>query len=221
MLLKRTKHPSHSPGFSLIELVVVVGLIAILLAVSAPAISRYIRNYRIRGAVQQVAGELQQARATAVKQNVNLGVVFLVTRAEIGPNQEPAAYRFVIEDPIRPPDMDDPFLIDPTNSDRVFGERSLPQGVEFATTAGECPAAAQPPVSGVFAADNFAVRFTRLGAACVPTLGNPACPPVLNARTSVMMTTNPAGVVMCLREVRSGLSRTLILLPSGQVVTSQ
>lgn len=206
----------------MIELVVVVGLIAILLAVSAPAISRYIRNYRIRGAVQQVASELQRARATAVKQNVNLGAVLVVTRATIGPNQEPASYRFVVEDPgPRPFDIDDTFLNDPTNRDRVFAEQTLPQGVEFAADAADCPAAAQPPVNGLFAADNFAVRFSRLGAVCVPALGNPACPPVNPARPNVMMTTNPAGVVLCLREVRTGLSRTLVLLPSGQVVTAQ
>ncbi len=217
MKLTRSTTPRKAAGFTLIELVVVVGLIAITAAVSLPAIARFIRNYRLRGAAQQVAGELQRARATAVKQNVNLGVVLMITG--------PRTYRYVVEDPgPRPPGgfiFDDAFLTDPNNNDRVAGERTLPPGIEFADAAAECPNSTLPPISAPFAADSFAVRFNRLGAVCVPTAGNALCPAVNPARVNALMTTNPAGIVACVRENISAQSRTLLLLPSGQVVDRQ
>ncbi len=229
MMLKRSDPPHRTAGFTLIELLVVVGLIAIMAAVSLPAIGRFIRNYRIRGAVAQVAGELQRARATAIKKNVNLGVVLLVTRARRGANGEPAAYRVVVEDdaldtpryqlPLVP--YDDAFLDSAANADAVSREFTLPQGVEFATVPADCPASNQAPVNAAFNPNNYAVRFTNLGATCAPATSTPACPLVNPARDNTLMTGVAAGMVLCVREVNTGLSRTLVVLPSGQVVTAQ
>lgn len=77
-------------GFSLIEMVIVVGLIVTLAAVALPAISRYIRNYRINGAVRNVASEMRTARSQAVSKNVQRGVYLVI----VGPT----TYRFVRED---------------------------------------------------------------------------------------------------------------------------
>ncbi len=229
MTLKHAQPSCRTAGFTLVELLVVVGLIAIMTAVSLPAIGRFIRNYRIRGAVAQVASELQRARATAIKKNVNLGVVVLVTRAQRGPNGEPAAYRVVVEDDaldlprfqVPLPPYDDAFLDDPANADSISPERTLPQGVEFATVPADCPASNQAPVNAAFNPNNYAVRFTNLGATCTPMTTTPACPLVNPARPSTLMTGVAAGMVLCVREVSSGLSRTLVLMPSGQVVTAQ
>lgn len=229
MTLKRSAPHRRTAGFTLVELLVVVGLIAIMTAVSLPAIGRFIRNYRIRGAVAQVASELQRARATAIKKNVNLGVVLLVTRAQRGPAGEPAAYRVVVEDDALDTARyqlplvayDDAFLDSPANADAISPERFLPQGVEFATTQADCPASAQAPVGAAFNPNNYAVRFTRLGATCAPSSTAPACPLVNPARTNTLMTGVAIGMVLCVREVNTGLSRTLVLLPSGQVVTAQ
>jgi len=73
----------------------VVGIIGIMVAVGIPAIATYIKNYRIRGAAAQVAGEFQTARARAIKRNASLGVVLLVV--------SPTTYRYVIEDDMTPP----------------------------------------------------------------------------------------------------------------------
>lgn len=62
-------------GFTLAEIVVVVGIIGVMSAMAIPMISRYVRNYTIRGAAEQVAAEIQTAKQLAVKKNVNFGVV--------------------------------------------------------------------------------------------------------------------------------------------------
>ena len=83
-------------GFSLTELIVVVAIIAILLAVAAPNISRYVRNYRIRGEANDVASNLQKARNKAIMKNVNLGVSVVIEAPP--PGERPNAYWVHLED---------------------------------------------------------------------------------------------------------------------------
>lgn len=71
-----------APGFSMIEVLIVVALIVVMAAVALPNITGFIRQSKVRGAMQQVAGELQTARNKAIVTNTNRGVAFEVMDAD-------------------------------------------------------------------------------------------------------------------------------------------
>lgn len=77
-------------GFTLLEVLVVVAIVATLAAASFPAIASYSRNYKIKAAAQEVAGEIQSARSKAIMTNTNAGVSFVTVDAD--------SYRFIQED---------------------------------------------------------------------------------------------------------------------------
>jgi prepilin-type N-terminal cleavage/methylation domain-containing protein len=81
---------SRQSGFSLVELLVVVAVIAIIAAVGLPNLAGYIRNYKIRGAAKSVASEIQTARSKAIMTNTNAGVYFVVVDAD--------SYRYILAD---------------------------------------------------------------------------------------------------------------------------
>jgi prepilin-type N-terminal cleavage/methylation domain-containing protein len=75
-------------GFSLTELMIVITISGILLAVSTPAISRYVSSWRLGGAASQMATAMRSARSTAVNKNISTVFVF---------DQDTGEY-YVIED---------------------------------------------------------------------------------------------------------------------------
>lgn len=63
-------------GFTLLELLVVLAIMALLTAMSAPAISGYLRGARLRGGARQVASALRLARQLAITERRNHTVHF-------------------------------------------------------------------------------------------------------------------------------------------------
>ncbi|HPC03297.1 MAG TPA: GspH/FimT family pseudopilin [Syntrophales bacterium] len=63
-------------GFTLVELMIVVALIAILAAIAAPAYQDYMARSRLNGAARLVLADLASARMDAVKMNRRTQVYF-------------------------------------------------------------------------------------------------------------------------------------------------
>jgi len=75
--LKRTwvaMEEQRAKGFTLMELVITLGILATLLAVAAPSLDLFSSSYKLRGAAREVATDLQFARLLAVKENKDFRV---------------------------------------------------------------------------------------------------------------------------------------------------
>jgi prepilin-type N-terminal cleavage/methylation domain-containing protein len=59
-------------GFSLIELMVVIALIAIMAGIAVPNFQTYMKNRRLSGAASQLFVDLMNARMQAVSQNMKI-----------------------------------------------------------------------------------------------------------------------------------------------------
>jgi len=192
-------------GFSLVELLIVVAIIAIMAAVALPNIGQYIRNYKIKGASTDVGGNMQSARSKAIMSNTNAGVSFVVVDKD--------SYRFVQEDLIGTGDASNP---NPEFSPLL----DLPGGVVFVVT------------SAPHSTDSL--RFTRLGSFCNPAASGSGCaagvtPVCTSAETarcsngggSTYIEPDPdlaGGLRLTLLEESTGLRRTVRLAPGGRVL---
>ena len=196
---------SGGDGFSLIELLVVIGVILIMSAIAVPNLIKYTRNYQIRAAASELANEIQRARATAVMKNVRYGVVLVL--------QSPNTYQFVIEDL-----QEDAAKVgaaqlyvelDTANRRQLGPQRRLPGAVVFGE---HCPG---------FAATTPGLRFTSLGTMCQPAGGSmPRVPgecPVLPASYVNHVAFDAVGrATVCLEDTVRGLARQVIVSPGGR-----
>ena len=200
------KDPSfgrHARGFTLVELLVVVGIIAIMAAVSLPFIVGYVRQYKIKGAQQEVAKEIQAARSKAIGKNVNFGVVFLTLTD--------TTYRWIIED-----DQDEsdgvtttrflwPDLISDPDLEAQRGPvLSLPFGVVFSQA---CPNMTGPWVT--------AIRFGRLGSWCELGGSDANCTAV-PVGAAFVQTVDGLDTI-CLAQPDTGLTRIVTIAKGGRV----
>jgi type II secretion system protein H len=202
------KDPSvkeQARGFTLVELLVVVAIIAIMAAISLPSIVGYVRQYKIKGAQQEVAKELQAARGKAIGKNVNFGVVFLTV--------DDTSYRWIIEDDQDPTDgmsttrfpwVD---LMDEQAHPELAAQRGpvlrLPIGVVFSQA---CADLTGPWVNGV--------RFGRLGSWC--ELGTDANCPAVPVGSGFVQSVG-ANATVCLSQPDTGLTRIVTIAKGGRV----
>ncbi|MBA4392328.1 MAG: hypothetical protein C0407_02130 [Desulfobacca sp.] len=66
----------NQKGFSLVELLIVIGLSGILTLIAIPNIGSIVNNSRLKGAARIVWGDLQNAKMTAIKTNASVSVTF-------------------------------------------------------------------------------------------------------------------------------------------------
>ncbi len=75
---------STSRGFTLVEVVVILIVVAILALFVAPDLLRWLPNMRLRTAANDLRGNMQKARLSAIKQNSDYAIVFDTTNAADG-----------------------------------------------------------------------------------------------------------------------------------------
>jgi prepilin-type N-terminal cleavage/methylation domain-containing protein len=203
---------SRERGFSLIEILVVMGVIAVMAAVALPNITTYVRTAKVRGGQDTVATALQYARNQAIMKNTQMGVTFVI--------QNDTTFYVHIEDTVsadtagesgftrQPVDFNAPSVI-------LTRRFVLPDGVVFGTSAADCPG-----VAG-FATNQAALRFDRYGIPTIPGTGAPATPALNLAGGST--TTNriytPAGIdrFLCLVDRTNRVWRSVRVSSTGRI----
>lgn len=73
----------NKSGFTILEVLIVVTIMAIMMAFGIPYILGWLPNYRLRNATRDVHSNLQLARITAVKEHVRCAVSFTKTGGTI------------------------------------------------------------------------------------------------------------------------------------------
>jgi prepilin-type N-terminal cleavage/methylation domain-containing protein len=208
-------------GFTLLEVLVVLGIIGVMSAVSIPRILDYVRQGRVRAAAQDLTTKISAARMKAVTKNANFGVLFVTQNAN--------TYWVHIEDDVTIPqsgkqnlNMNTP---DPAQS--VRGQ--LPPGITFATSAAQCPTlpTTNPPPGTpalfpaivAFAPNASSFRFSYLGARCKPVAGDTACPDptITPAPTNLIMNDGSGNSTICLWDARVTRSRAVTVASGGRV----
>ncbi len=66
----------HEAGFTLVELITILVILAVLASIAIPTFSVWLPNYRLRGAARDLYSSLQMAKLGAVKHNQQWAVVF-------------------------------------------------------------------------------------------------------------------------------------------------
>lgn len=66
----------HAGGFSVVEMLIVIGLVGLLVAIGIPALDVWLERYRVRTAAQQIGANLQLQRMRAVSRNRQFSIAF-------------------------------------------------------------------------------------------------------------------------------------------------
>lgn len=66
----------HSAGFTVVELIIVIAILAVCLTIAMPNIATFSSLYRLKEGAREVATDLQLTRLLAVKENQTFQVVF-------------------------------------------------------------------------------------------------------------------------------------------------
>jgi len=73
---KQLSRGHDSTGFTLVEIMITLSIIAIISAISAPVLLNYLPNMRLKSAARDLFSSIQEARMAAIKNNSPVAIVF-------------------------------------------------------------------------------------------------------------------------------------------------
>ena len=111
----------NNSGFTLAELMVVLGIIAIISALAIPGLIGWIPEHKLGNGARDILSTIEGARMRAVRDRVSVGIEFL------GDN---VSYRAWIDDGSGAGIADDATL---NGGERIILDRELPAGIRRAT----------------------------------------------------------------------------------------
>lgn len=200
-------------GFTLIEMLVVVGIIGLTAAATLPNLVGYVRSSRIRAAQDDVANALQRARNVAIMKNTQMGVVFVV--------EDDTTYWVHTEDTIQGVTAGNVGFtrqgVDFAAPNAVLSTRyALPPNVEFAANGADCPS-----VPG-FAPAQASIRFDKYGVSTLPGVAGEAAVVLNGGSATTQRIYTPAGNrTVCLIDRQTNLRRWIQISPGGRVARYQ
>jgi type IV fimbrial biogenesis protein FimT len=73
-MMRTHSRPRSASGFTLLEIMIVVAIMGVLLAAGMPSLGAYMNNSKIQASAQSLISGFQQARAEAVRRNLNVTI---------------------------------------------------------------------------------------------------------------------------------------------------
>ena len=124
-------------GFTMVELMIVIVVIAILSAIAVPNIINSLPNYRLKAAARDIISNFQKAKMEAVKRNTDVVITF--TTGAYAPSGQVGSYQVFVDDGSGGGTEGDGIQ---NGSERVLAQMNMPKNVSLysanfsATTTG-------------------------------------------------------------------------------------